>query len=607
MSASRRYPAALLAALLVAACATPPDRRVPEARQMIAEGRTDEGLALLRRSMEERPTDPQLRTAYIRERDLAIGRTLTEADNLRISGFLVQAEAQYRRVQRLDALNKRAEEGLESVRRETGYVDLLDRAESALKANDLEAAREGVQRVLAQAPWHRAARMLERRVEEQKVREALASPALSAAALRKTLSVEFRDVPLRSILEVITRATGINFVLDKDIRPDTRATIYVRDQPAGEVIEMLLITQQLAKKVVNESTLAVYPNTPQKQKDYQDRIVKTFYLSNADAKQTLALVRAIVKTQDLFVDEKLGILVMRDSPEAVRLAERLIATQDLAEAEVVLAVEVLEVARSKLLNLGARWPDQVAFSLQGGAPAGAPAGTVGTPGQFTLREWLNRSSDMVRIGVTNPLFTVNLRQQDGDTNLLANPRIRAKNREKARIHIGDRVPVITSTGSATGFVSQSVNYLDVGLKLEVEPTIHLEDEVGIRVALEVSNIVREIRSGTDASGTLSYQIGTRSASTLLRLRDGETQVLAGLISDEDRRTDDRVPGLSDFPVLGRLFSSQKTDKTRSEIVLLITPRIVRSLGRPDAAAAEFRSGTDSSIGLPARAPRPEAR
>jgi len=182
--------------------------------------------------------------------------------------------------------------------------------------------------------------------------------------------------------------------------------------------------------------------------------------------------------------------------------------------------------------------------------------------------------------------------------VLANPRIRVKNKEKARVHIGDRVPVITTTAAATGgFVSESVNYLDVGLKLEVEPQIHLEDEVGIKVGLEVSNIAREIR--TVGSNTLTYQIGTRNAATVLRLRDGETQILAGLISDEDRRSASRVPGLGDLPVIGRLFSQTRENITKTEIVLLITPRVVRTLARPEVRAIEFAAGTEASGGASA--------
>jgi len=294
-----------------------------------------------------------------------------------------------------------------------------------------------------------------------------------------------------------------------------------------------------------------------------------------------------VKTRDIFIDEKINLLVIKDTAPAIRLAERLIAAQDLAEPEVMLEVEVMEVARNRLRELGIRYPDTLAVSLQGAA---------GVPGQITLREWQNRSADLVQLSFTNPLFLFALKQQDGTTSVLANPRIRVKNKDKARIHIGDRVPVITTTAAATGgFVSESVTYLDIGLKLEVEPVISLEDEVGIKVGLEVSNIVREVKS---SSNTLTYQIGTRNAATNLRLRDGETQVLAGLISNDDRRSADRVPGLGELPVAGRLFSHTLDNNNRTEIVLLITPRIVRSLARPEAASVEFAAGTEASTGTP---------
>jgi general secretion pathway protein D len=142
-----------------------------------------------------------------------------------------------------------------------------------------------------------------------------------------------------------------------------------------------------------------------------------------------------------------------------------------------------------------------------------------------------------------------------------------------------------------------VSYLDVGLKLEVEPLVYLDDEVGIKVGLEVSNITRTVQSAT--SNTLTYQIGTRNATTVLRLRDGETQVLAGLISDEDRRTANRVPGLGDLPVLGRLFSSTSDTLNKTEIMLLITPRLLRTVARPSASMLEFAAGTEASTGVAA--------
>src|SRR5213075_3307283 len=171
--------------------------------------------------------------------------------------------------------------------------------------------------------------------------------------------------------------------------------------------------------------------------------------------------------------------------------------------------------------------------------------------------------------------------------------IRAKNREKAKIHIGDRVPVITTTAGATGFVSESVNYLDVGLKLEIEPQVFLEDDVGIKVALEVSNIASQIKT---SSGTIAYQVGTRNATTTLRLRDGETQVLAGLISNEDRRNSTQVPGLANLPVAGRLFQSKEDTANKTEIVMLLTPRVVRNVERPAVNLEEFNSGTEAEVG-----------
>jgi general secretion pathway protein D len=230
-------------------------------------------------------------------------------------------------------------------------------------------------------------------------------------------------------------------------------------------------------------------------------------------------------------------------------------------------------------------------------------GAAGIPGQITGREAQNFNGTMARLQFSDPLLAVNLRKQAGRTNVLANPRIRVKNREKARIHIGDKVPVVTTTAGATGFVSEAINYLDVGLKLEVEPQVFLEDDVGIKVALEVSNIAQQIRS---ASGTVAYQVGTRNAATTLRLKDGETQVLAGLINAEDRRSADKVPGLANLPVVGRLFTNKDDTANKTEIVLLITPRVIRNIERPAARLSEFNSGTEAEVGASGGAMAPQA-
>lgn len=554
-------------------------------------------MAHLQQAVKQAPDDTRFRSFYYRQRENQTNQLLTQADLLRGSGDYDGAELLYGRVLAIYPESERAAAGIEAAKAGRRHRALLNDAEGFFKKGNMESAQASLRTVLVENPKHSLARDLQRRIAEVNVKEQSVSTVLKSS-LKTPVSLEFRDVSLKAVFEILSRTANINFVLDKDVRPDLKTTIFVKNTAIEDIIQFLLVTNQLEKKILSDNSLLIYPNTPAKTKDYQELVVRSFYLANADVKQTVNMVKALAKTKDIFIDERLNMFVMRDTPDVVRLVEKLVAMQDLAEPEVTLAVEVLEVSSGRLSELGVRYPSQVAYSVVGAA---------GVPGQLTLNEFRNPSSDLVRMFVTDPLLIANLRAQDGDSNLLANPRIRVKNREKAKVHIGDRVPVITSTSTSTGFVSESVNYLDVGLKLDVEPNIFLEGEVAIRIGLEVSNIVSEITSKT---GTLTYRVGTRNASTTLRLKDGETQILAGLISDEERNSLDKVPGLGDLPLLGRLFSNNKGTKNKTEIVLLVTPYIVRNVEQPDATATEFMSGTESSIGAGAlhlkQLPKPAA-
>ena len=320
--------------------------------------------------------------------------------------------------------------------------------------------------------------------------------------------------------------------LMKEMKADRPEQVFVSDitylKSRERTHYLALVTDAYSRKIMGYNLSA-------KQKDYQALMVKTFYLANSDAKTVGATLKTILKTKDIVVDEKLNLVMIRDSLEAIRLADKLVALQDVPEPEVMLEVEILEVKRSRLQALGINWPDAIALR---------PLPLDG----LTVQDLRNLNSST--IGATVGPTTIRANQTDADVNLLANPRIRARNREKAKILIGDRVPNITSTITATGFSSESVTYIDVGLKLDVEPTIYLDNEVAIKVTLEVSNIVNKI---TTKTGTVAYQIGTRTATSVLRLKDGENQLLAGLISDEDRRNASKLPFLGDIPLLGRLF------------------------------------------------------
>jgi general secretion pathway protein D len=272
---------------------------------------------------------------------------------------------------------------------------------------------------------------------------------------------------------------------------------------------------------------------------------------------------------------------------------------DLPEPEVMLEVEVMELATDQVDALGLQWPDTVNYGL----PSLDSLGNV--TGQVAGQVFLNERSGF-RASIANPAIVATLRASSGNSNTLANPKIRVRNRDKAKVHIGQKLPIFTTTTNFTGStsVAASVSYQDIGLKLDVEPTVQLDNDVVIKIGLEVSNVIRQ---ATGPGGTTAYEIGTRNTSTVLRLADGETQVLAGLINDEDRKSGSGIPGLSRIPVLGRLFGTQTDTRNKTEVVLLITPRVVRNLAVPDASLTRLASGTDASPGAFSSLLRREAR
>lgn len=594
---SMRVAAATLLLVTMAGCAAIPD--MDEGRRLIAQGRLEQGLAKLEKASREHPRSAPARNAYISQREAIAGAIVREADAMRLAGALDAAEAGYRRALQMDPSNPPALVGVETVTRDRRLAARAHEAEEALKRGDEGAADQIARAVLAESSTQREARSVMRTLAQRQAQAlALAAEPTLKVDLKRPITLEFRDAPIHSVFEVIARTSGINFMFDRDVRPDLRTSIFARDTNLEDVIKLLLVTNQLANKVINDNSLLIYPNTQAKQREYQELVVRSFYLANADAKQTAAMIRALVKTRDLFIDEKLNLVVMKDTPEAVRLAEKLVATQDLGEPEVMLELEVLEVASSVVEEFGIKYPDQINFGISGTGTqqnidvtgnVTTVTQTAGTPPpliEIHPREW--------RGFVANPALILNLRKIDGSASVLANPRIRVKNHEKAKVHIGEKVPVVTTTSTANVGVSSSVSYLETGLKLDVEPNVFLDNEVAIKVQLEVSNILEQLNVG----GTVSYRLGTRNAATTLRLKDGETQVLAGLINSEDRRSAAKVPLLGEIPVLGRLFRSDSDQGLKTEIVLLITPHVVRNLVRPDTVAPEFWAGVQNSPGSP---------
>lgn len=550
-----------------------------EGTDLLSKNEVEQSLVKFQQAVNEAPNNAAYKAAYLTTRDANANRLLLEADRALADSKPALAQQNYIRVLTIDPGNERARIGMRALDADRRQAALLAEAETATDKRDYDIAKAKLQAILTERPDHEGARLLLAQVNEKSAPVA-AETGLSAA-FRTPISLEFRDAPLKQIFEVIARHSGLNFVFDKDVKSDQRTSIFLKNSSVEAAMYFLLMTNQLERQVMDGNTILIYPNVAAKQKEYQEMSVRTFFLANADAKAIANTLKTILKTRDVVVDEKLNLVIVRDTPEAIKLASQLIAVQDVPEAEVMLDVEVLEVTRTRAMDLGVNWPTSLSFS---------PLTTA--TGALTVNQLKGLNADS--IGVTGVGATINAGKTDGDTNTLAHPRIRVRNKEKAKVVIGDKVPNFTTTVSSGvgGFASDSVNYLDVGLTLNVEPTITLNNEVAIRIQLEVSNLIDLV---TSKNGAQAYRIGTRSASTMLQLKDGENQVLAGLINNEERSSGTKIPALGDLPILGRLFGTGHDENNRTEIVLSITPHLVRNLTRPAASASEFGAGTETSF------------
>lgn len=570
-----RAGACLLLAVQLSGCATYWAER--RADKLIDQGKTGEGVSVLQELSRKAPEDYRLK--YVGARDKATRDLMQRAQRARSQGKTDEALVVYQEILAYDPQHADALHGLELIARDQRATLLLTQAKTALDKGDQASTRQLLNEILVETPFHPEARQLRQSLDLQRTREMLTEPALKAS-LKNPVSLEFRNASIQAVFEVLSQSSGVSFIFDKDVKTDIKTTIFAKNTSVEDALGLILRTNQLNQKVLNDSTLLIYPATGDKEKQYEDLVIRTFYLGNIDPKKMQEMVRTLVAPKSMYVDDKLKMLVVRDSLHVIETVERLIGSYDLAEPEVTLEVEILEISSDSTLNVGLQYPDHVSASVFGAA---------NKAGQLTVDELKSINHNSFQLFFPDPLAVLNLKQSSGKAKTLANPRIRVSNHEKAKVLVGDKVPVITTTtNQASSASSESVSYLDVGLKLEVQPEIYVNNDVSININLEVSNIVKEIKSTT---GLLTYQIGTRNASTTLRLRDGETQVLAGLIKDEQRDSASHFPGLGKIPLIGRLFSNETNAKTRSEIVLLITPHVVRSLATPDAHILEFSSGT----------------
>jgi general secretion pathway protein D len=607
-------PLILLASAVLAGCAA--QRLHNNGMSLVQGGQVEEGLSQLEQATKADPENLNYQKDLKHTREQILNRLLSSASTEQSLGHAEAAQHIYERILKIDPLNSSATLALETQAMNKRHEAKVEEARLFFEKGDLDSARSALKPVFLENPKQGQAVLLQRQIDEQETKTQMAEPALNMQ-FKKPVTLQFRDANVKMVFEAISRASGINVLLDKDIKPDLKTSIFVKDVSVEDAIDLILMQSQLERKVLSNNTVFIYPNTAAKLKDFQDLKIRSFHLVNADPKQILTMLKTLLKTKDIFIHEKTNSIVMRDTPDAIHLAEKMIADQDIADPEVMLEVEILEVNRAHTSDLGIQYPNQLTLTpLIASLPATTSASTTGAPltttssqtGSLTLSGTQASPTTPGNTGLTNlnksliaispiPTLTLNAMMQDSDTNILSSPRLRVRNHEKAKIMIGDRVPIITNsltpTTTGPGVVTGTVTYQDVGLKLDVEPEIHLDNEVSIKIALEVSSLGNAVTNSS--TGSVVYTVQTRNTATSLRLRDGETQILAGLVQDSDTSTVDKVPVLGQIPLLGYLFSNDNGNKSKKEIILSITPHVVGHSKLADAREMEYWSGTESEL------------
>jgi general secretion pathway protein D len=409
----------------------------------------------------------------------------------------------------------------------------------------------------------------------------------------------FRDASSRAVFTALARFANINLVFDPAFR-DAPISVDLRKTTLADALASLTASTRTFYRVTAPRTITIVPDTPAKRREYEEAVVATFFLSNADIKEVIDLLRIVVDVRQISQITTGNSISLKDTPERIAAAGRLIAAIDKARPEVVIDVELLEIDRARLREYGLQIASPLPADSQG-TPTGL-SGTVDVNREdLTLQSLRNLTrADVFVTGV--PAIYYRLLKNDANTRTLANPQLRTTEGMAAQARFGEMVPVPVTTFApiATGGVNQqpitSFQYQNIGVNIDILPRTHHNDEVSLSLKVSLSSI-----SGSGFGGLPTF--GNREISTTIRLKDGETNMLAGLIRDEERTTLSGIPGLSDLPVIGRLFANNRRQTQETDIVLTLTPHIVRVLDLSEEDLRPFRMGRDVSSGAaPAELP-----
>ncbi|GAB4166463.1 MAG: tetratricopeptide repeat protein [Geothermobacteraceae bacterium] len=568
---------ALLVLTLPVGCGTHRARQeFMQAEKLVRQEQYVQAVALYTRAVADNPDSLEYRMRLMEARGRAARQVLNQARQARSQGLLQQAVEAYRQAQAFDPTLEQAAQERKQVENRIRAEELTRQAEEFFRTRRYSQAMANLEQALLLAPGLEMAEELRDKVRSVVMTE-VDGVDLDVAS-SEPISLKFKSAKIKEVFKILSRLSGITFIFDEDVERET-VSINLERASFSQALELILKMKKLGMRVLNPKTVILYPATNDKEKQYQDQLIQTFYLSNIEAKKAVNMLRTMLQLRKIYVHEELNALVIRDKPEVVRLAEQILRAADRADSEVLFELELIEVSHDDTLKLGASLDNtSFQFGLDDGNGTILSGAAVSS---LSNRKFL----------YTVPSATFDFQKTLGDSEILASPHIRLKNGAKAKVHVGSREPVVTTTTTGDN-VSSNVQYVDVGVKLDLEAHVRLDATVQTKVQLEVSN------RGADVPGlqnVTAFPINTTTAQTELVLKDGERTILGGLIRDDLTKGSDRLPLIGRIPLIGDLLAKHNRTKKKREILLSITPHIVKDRELPAADVASIWSGPEDQL------------
>jgi general secretion pathway protein D len=582
-------------------------RAFSKGEQFEADGNYEDAMYSYAEAFRKEPDTGEYRARFFKARETAATLRYKKGVDQYERGDYVGAVAEFQTAYGLDPSQERYNQKVnETTRLKDAQLAYREGLEFE-KANKLKDANRNYLAALELHPDNKEYQIALSRISGQR-KSKLEGFELSLKS-SKPITLKFKDAKIKDVFKIITQLTGINFIFDDAVK-DQPISIYLENATFQQAMDLLTNMNKLHSKVLNESSVILYPKTPDKSKQYDDLTVRTFHLSYMDAKKAVNLVRTMLQVKKIHVNEESNSLVVRDTSDVVDVVEKILEANDVPDPEVVLEVEVMEITDKNAQNLGLLLSS---YNVKAGAYKGTTAlsdtlvaatttavtgtTTTTTSSPITIDNLVKAFSMGGYAGfVTVPNAQYNFGKTLTKGEVLSNPKIRVKNKEKAKFNVGQRVPITTTT--LNGTLSQvNVQYIDVGVKLNAEPNIQLNNEIIIKLSLEVSSILSKETVGGSSSPTSVVTIGTRNLDTVLSLKDGETSIIGGLIQNTQNNTKQKIFLLSDIPLIGPLLTNHDTTKDKTELILAITPRLVRSVTVPQKSLMSFDSGKEDDPSL----------